>query len=308
MIIPAREAEYSKVDWIPTGISKLDHALGGGFPTKRISEIFGPYSSGKTSLALIAVAQAQQAGYTGLWCDQEWAWEPAYAENIGVDVDSLLLLQEHHAEDALDQLVEYVGGYTDGKKEYPPHPNTFLVIDAVGALLPKQDAQKDTAEKNIGSQASMLAKFLRKITPLLAIHNCALLVINHQFTDIMTGALKSSGGAKLEYHKSISLSLKRKYGVTAKRATDGKVFEVVSEAEIRKNKLAGTLGTKVDLYMEPGKGFLVQGDLFQELLDAGIIRKEANTFFYGKEKLGTQKKAKAWMLEHVEMLKELVNA
>lgn len=292
-IIPAKEAEFSKVDWIPTGITKLDSALGGGIPTKRITECFGPYSSGKTSLALLAVSQAQQKGYTVIWCDQEWSWEPNYAEKLGVDLDTLLLLQEHHAEDALEAIEEYIN----------THPNTFVVIDAIGALSPRAEAEKAVGEKTIGGQASLIAKFCRKIVPLLALRNCALFVINHQFTDIMTGALKSSGGAKLEYHKSISLSLKRKYGATAKRDTDGKIFEVVVEAEVRKNKLHGTLGTKVDLFMEPGSGFLVQGDLFQQVLDAGIISREKNTFWYADEKLGTQKAAKEWVLKHAEELK-----
>lgn len=292
-IINARDAEYSKVDWIPTGITKLDLALGGGIPTKRISECFGPFSSGKTSLALLAVAQAQNRGYTALWCDQEWSWEPNYAEKIGVDLDSLLLLQEHHAEDALDEIEKYVS----------EHENTFVVIDAVGALLPRAESEKLNGEKTIGGQASLIAKFCRKIVPLLALRNSALLVINHQFTDIMTGALKSSGGAKLEYHKSVSVSLKRKYGATAKRASDGKIFEIVTEAEVRKNKLAGTLGSKVDLFMEPGSGFLVEGDLFQEVLDRGIIRRDKNTFYYADEKLGTQKSAKQWVKDHAEELK-----
>ncbi len=293
-IIPAKDAEFSKVDWIPTGITKLDSALGGGIPTKRITEVFGPYSSGKTSLALLAVSQAQNKGYTALWCDQEWSWEPDYAEKLGVDLDTLLLLQEHHAEDALDEIEKYIS----------EHKDTFVVIDAIGALLPRQEAEKTNQEKTIGGQAGLVAKFCRKIVPLLALRNSALLVINHQFTDIMTGALKSSGGAKLEYHKSVSLSLKRKYGATAKRASDGKVFEVVTEAEVRKNKLAGTLGTKIDLFMEPGSGFLVEGDLFQQVLDAGIILREKNTFFYADEKLGTQKAAKEWVKTHADELKD----
>ena len=180
---------------------------------------------------------------------------------------------------------------------------TVVVIDAIGALSPRAEAEKAVGEKTIGGQASLIAKFCRKIVPLLAIKNCALLVINHQFTDIMTGALKSSGGAKLEYHKSLSLSLKRKYGATAKRASDGKIFEVVVEAEVRKNKLAGTLGTKIDLFMEPGSGFLVEGDLFQEVLDKGIISRIKNSYFYADEKLGTQKAAKEWVRSHADELK-----
>lgn len=293
-IVKANEAEFSKVDWIPTGITKLDSALGGGIASKRIFECFGPYSSGKTSLALLAVSQAQNRGYTALWCDQEWSWEPDYAEKIGVDLDSLLLLQEHHAEDALDEIEKYVN----------EHTNTFVVIDAIGALLPRQESEKTSGEKTIGGQAGLVAKFCRKIVPLLALRNSVLFVINHQFTDIMTGALKSSGGAKLEYHKSQSLSLKRKYGASAKRASDGKVFEVVTEAEVRKNKVAGTLGTKVDLFMEPGNGFLVEGDLFQQVLDAGIISRSKNTFYYADGKLGSQKSAKEWVTKHAEELKE----
>lgn len=285
MIIKARDAEYSKVGWIPTGITGLDKILGGGVPTKRLTEISGPYSVGKTSLALLVTSHAQQEGFTAVWCDQEWAWEPNYAETIGVDIDELLLIQERHAEDALD----------DCEKFFAENKKVFMVIDAIGALSPKAESEKASGEKIIGGQAALIARFCRKVVPLLAINNSALLVLNHQFQDIMSGAMKTSGGAKLEYHKSISLSLKRKFGVQAKRGTDGKIFEVVIEAEIRKNKLAGTLGSRHNLYMEPGAGFLVQADAFQDALASGEITKVKNTYYAGNLKLGTAKKAKEWI-------------
>lgn len=281
-IVKASEAEYTNIDWIPTGISGLDAILGGGIPTKRITEVFGPYSVGKTSLALSVVAEAQKRGMTTLWADVEWAWEPLYAAQLGVNLETLLLLQEQTAEGVLDELEAFAAKNTDA----------LIVLDAIGALLPRNEAEKDSGGKTIGGQAGLVAKFCRKVVPQLAMHNIALVVLNHQFTDIMTGALKTSGGAKLEYHKSISLSLKRQYGKQAKRGSDGKIFEVVIEAEVRKNKLAGTLGSKHTLFMEPGKGFLKNADAFKDALTRGEVEKRGRQYFMGDTKLGFEKQAR----------------
>ncbi len=270
----ASENIYSTVDWIPTGLPSLDKILGGGIPTRRITEVSGPYSVGKTTLALMIIAQAQKMGKPCLWVDQEWAWDGRYAEILGVDPTKLGLVQEEYAEAALD-LVEGWAGENE---------NGVIVIDAIGALLPRAEAEKGAEGKTIGGQAGMVAKFCRKIVPKLAINNTALIVLNHEFIDIMSGRVMTSGGKKLEYHKTIWLKL-RKISKMVKRA-DVVVGEAI-EAEIRKNKLAGTDRQTCELMMEYGRGFSVEADLLQQLIDSGEVTKVGNTYWRGEVKLGT---------------------
>ncbi len=284
----ASENIYSTVDWIPTGLPSLDKILGGGIPTRRITEVSGPYSVGKTTLALMMIAQAQKMGKPCLWVDQEWAWDGRYATTLGVDVTKLNLIQEEYAEAALD-LVEGWAGENE---------NGVIVIDAIGALLPRAEAEKGAEGKTIGGQAGMVAKFCRKIVPKLAINNTALIVLNHEFIDIMSGRVMTSGGKKLEYHKTIWLKL-RKLSSRVMRG-DQQVGEGI-EAEIRKNKLAGTDRQTCELSMVYGAGFSVVADLMQTLIEKGEVTKRGTTYYFGETKMGVGlNKAREWLKEHYE--------
>lgn len=266
--------EVDKIEWLPTGLSNLDKILGGGIPFGRITEVSGQYSVGKSTLALMVVAQAQKEKKTCLWIDQEWSYEPLYASVLGVDNKKLYLIREEFAEAALDKVEEFAR----------THKNSVLVLDAIGALLPRQEAEKSAEGKTIGAQANLVAKFCRKIVPVLVINNLALIVLNHSFTDLMTGRLKTSGGAKLEYHKSIALSLRK----TNKRIMQGEnqIGDII-EAEVRKNKLAATLKQSCEMEMYYGQGFSKQADLMQEALDKLIIEKKGNSYYFSGEKLCT---------------------
>lgn len=271
----ASESSFNTVDWIPTGLLALDKILGGGVPTKRITEVSGPNSIGKTTLALMLAGQAQKMGKKVIWADQEWSWDNAYAEILGVDTKKVGLIQEEIAEMALDDIEDFAA------KE----KGALIVIDSVGALNARKEAEKDMGGKTIAVQANLVSKFCRKIVPRLAIYNHALLVINHEFMDIMSPVpkIKTSGGAKLEYHKSIWLRLKK----TNKRVLEGeRQTGDIIEAEIRKHKLAPTMKQTCELTMIYGAGFSVEADLMQQLLDSGEITKKGNTFFYGDKKLG----------------------
>lgn len=272
MIKSAAESDFSKVDWIPTGLSNLDKILGGGIPTKRIIEISGSWGLGKTTLALTIIASAQKEGYKTLWCDQEWAWEGQYAEVLGVNLNKVGLLQERLAETALDEIEAYA------EKE----KNAVIVIDAIGALLPRAEAEKDNASKTIGGQAGLVAKFCRKITPSLAINNNALIVINHEYVDIMSARIMTSGGAKLQYAKSVAIRLKN----ANKKIMSGenKVGQVVT-IEVKKNKLAPTMGQETELEMIYGQGWNKSSDLVQTALDKGLITKQGQFFFFKGEKV-----------------------
>ncbi len=288
--------EIPSVDWISTTLPALDKILGGGIPTRRITEISGAWSVGKSTLALTIIANAQKEGYKTLWCDQEWSWERGYAIALGVDVKKLSFIQEKMAEDALDMLEEYA----DKNK------NVVMVIDAIGALQPRKDAEKQNDGKNIASQAGLVSKFCRKIVPILSLNNSTLIVLNHEFLDFMSSMPKvlTSGGKKLEYHKSIWLRLKK----MPKRVMQGEnqIGDII-EAEVRKNKLAPTLKQSCELTLIYGNGFYKEANILDEALEKGIILRKGNTFTFNGEKIGVgQTKLREAMKDAI--LLEKINA
>lgn len=264
---------YKKIHWIPTGLPSLDRILGGGIPQRKITEISGNFSVGKSTLALQMVAQAQNEGTDCMWCDSEFSFHEEYASALGVNCDKLELVAGRFAEENLDAIEEWADS----------HKNALIVLDSVGQLLPRQEAEKTAEGKTIGSQSRLIATFCRKMVPILAINNIALVVLNHNVMDIMSGRLKTSGGAKLEYAKSIWLMLRQ----ANKRIMKGdRQIGAIIEAEVRKNKLAATLKQKVELTLIYGEGFSAEADLLQELLDKGEVTKRGNTYFRGDQKLG----------------------
>lgn len=298
MEIP-RASEISSSEFIDSGLPQLNKILGGGIPLKRITEISGQWSSGKTSLALQAIANAQKLGYECIYVDAEWTYDNLYAKKLGVDTDKLGLIQNRAAEDSLDVLLEYVEKGT----------NTLIVIDAVGALHPRDEAEKDSGSRTIGSQSALVARFCRKIVPMLWMNNNALIVLNHEYIPIeasMPGRppqVKTSGGKKLEYHKSIWLRLSR-IGMNLKVGDKFVGFKV--KAEIKKNKLADTEKQFAELEFFYNRGFNPTSDLKQDALDAGVLTREGNTFFFAETKIGGKAKLTEWMEneENVVRLKE----
>lgn len=290
MIPFASEQEGYEV--ISTGLPQLDRALGtGGIPFKKITEISGQWSVGKTSLAYSLIKSAQEAGYKCIWVDAEWSWDGEYAKALGVDTTKLMLLQTRVAEDSLNEILAYV---EKGK-------DTLIVIDAVGALHPRDEAEKDAESRTIGAQSALVARFCRKIVPLLSINNNALVVLNHEYTPIEANGgrpqIKTSGGKKLEYHKSIWIRLK-KNGVHLKQGEEFVGFKV--EAEIMKNKCAPTQRQSCDLEMFYGKGFDAQSDKLQDMLDSEEITKVGNSYFFSGEKVAVgMGKLREWAKENL---------
>src|SRR3990167_9260610 len=229
-----------RYDIISTSLPALDAILGtNGIATKKITEVSGIWSVGKSTLALQIIASAQREKRPCLFCDSEFSFSSTYATTLGVDCDKLDLEQKQYAEETLDALEEWA---TKNK-------NGLIVLDSIGALLPQEEAEKGSAGRSIGLQARLIGSFTRRIVPILSLKN-------HSFTDLTSGRLKTSGGAKLEYAKSVWLTLKRSYGKPAKRTRDGKKTVLFIEAEIRKNKLAATEGMKCELEIIPGLGFV----------------------------------------------------
>lgn len=298
-----RASSISSSEFISTGLPQLDRIMGGGAPLKRILEISGQWSVGKTSLALQMVANAQKLGFECIWVDAEWSWDNLYAQKMGVDTDKLGLIQSRAAEDSLDVILEYV---EKGK-------NTLIVIDAVGAVHTRDEAERDSGSRTIGSQSALIARFCRKIVPMLWMNNNALVVLNHEYTPIeasMPGRppqVKTSGGKKLEYHKSQWLRLSR-IGMNLKSGENFVGFKV--KAEIKKNKLADTEKQFAELEFFYNRGFNPTSDLLQDCLDAGIIERTGNTFHAFGEKIGMKAKLTEWMEDenNVEKLKEALSA
>lgn len=267
-------SELEHVSVIPTGLF-IDRLSGvGGIPIGCITEIFGDEGIGKSSVCLQIVAAAQKQGLNCLWADAEWSYAPQYATALGVDNTKLGIIRETDAEAILDALEQAVqsGGWN------------LVVLDSVGGLTPRAEIEKGIEGKVIGGQAGLLARFCRKIVPQLVINKVALIVINHQFIDIMSGKLLTSGGKKLAYHKSLSLRFKAKQNVSLKQG-DRKVGKVVV-GEVRKNKLAATEGMELDGQFIFGNAFSVGADLLQDAIDKGIVTKKGNTWFLGETRLG----------------------
>lgn len=243
----AIESTCDKFDIISTSSASLDIALGiGGIPTKKFVEISGPWSVGKSTLAMQIVSQAQKEKRPCVYADAEFSFSVDYATSLGVDCEKLELLQESYAELLLDAVEKWA---TENK-------NGLIILDAVGSLLPREEAEKGNEGRSIGLQARLIGSFTRRIIPALNLNNHAFVVINHTFTDLSTGRLKTSGGEKLAYAKSIWINLRRTFGKQARKSSDGTKTVLYIEAEIKKNKISPTEGKKAEMVMIPGQGFV----------------------------------------------------
>lgn len=268
----ASASPYREIEVIPTGFGNLDTILGlGGIPLRKITEVSGKYGVGKSTLALSIITAAQKMKLETLWVDTEFSFDEKYAASLGVDLDTLELEQHRFGEEALDALESWV----DGTK------HAFVVLDSIGGLLPRLEAEKSADGRTIGAQAKMIATFCRKIVPLLAINNVGLLVLNHEFTDLMSGRLMTSGGAKLGYHKSIWLRLSQA-GKNLKKGEEY-VGEII-KAEIRKNKMADTMRKTTELTMLYGQGFQRGADLMEQAKEK-LLTKKGQFWYLGEEKV-----------------------
>jgi recombination protein RecA len=272
-IFKASESPYRDLTVIPTGFSKLDTLIGiGGIPTRKITEISGKYSVGKTTLAQTIVANAQKMGMQCLYADTEFSFEEKYAASLGVDLEKLELCITDHAEKLLEEMETWA-------KE---HENAVIVLDSVGGLLARDEAEKETGARVIGGQAKLVATFTRKMVPILAINNIALIVLNHLVLDVMNGNLHTSGGWKLAYHKSLEIRLSKTTNVIKRgEAIIGREIN----AKVAKNKLGGMPDNDVSLQMLYGAGFSVAADTLGEAIDKGIIQRKGASFFMDGEKI-----------------------
>ena len=283
---------------ISTGSLGLDIALGiGGFPKGRIIEIYGPESSGKTTLALHAVAEAQASGGNCAFVDAEHALDPTYARKLGVNLDDLLISQPDAGEQALeiaDTLVR--SGAID-----------VLVVDSVAALVPRAELEGEMGDHHVGLHARLMSQALRKLTSSIARSNCLVIFINQIRLKIgvMFGNPETTtGGNALKFYASVRLDIRRIGAIKDKDDVVGNQTRV----KVVKNKVAAPFRT-VEFDIMYGEGISKTGELLDLGVSAGLVEKSGSWFSYGNQRIGQgRENAKTFMQENPEIANELETA
>jgi recombination protein RecA len=287
------------VQVVPTGSVGLDIALGiGGYPRGRIIEIYGPESSGKTTLTLHAIAQVQKSGGVAAFIDAEHALDPSYARKLGARTDELLVSQPDYGEQALeiaDMLVR--SGAVD-----------LVVIDSVAALVPKAEIEGDMGDSHVGLQARLMSQALRKLTSTVSRSNCLLIFINQirMKIGVMFGSPETTtGGNALKFYASLRLDIRRIGAIKEAAPVGGKDPAVVgnrTRVKVVKNKLAPPF-REVEFDILYGQGISRAGDILDLGAELGIIEKSGAWFSFGGERIGQgRENAKAYLEQHPEAL------
>ena len=283
------------VDAIPTGSLALDIALGvGGIPRGRIVEIYGPESSGKTTLAQHIVAECQKRGGIAAFVDAEHALDPEYAKNLGVNIDDLLISQPDTGEQALDITEELVrSGAVD-----------IIVVDSVAALVPKAEIDGSMEDQQMGLQARLMSKALRKLTGVIGKTNTSVIFINQlrQKIGVMYGNPETTtGGNALKYYSSVRLEIRRTEGLK----NDGEDIGNHVRVRVLKNKVAPPFRTaEFDIIF--GKGICKIGNILDVAVNFDIVKKAGAWFSYKDEKIGQGRdKSKEYLAQHPELLAEI---
>ena len=283
------------MDCIPSGSILLDECLGiGGYPKGRIVEIYGPESSGKTTLALTAIAEVQKRGGTAAFIDAENSIDPDYAKNLGVDIDNLILSQPNNGEEALE-IVERLaksGAFS------------LIVVDSVAALVPQQELEGMMTDSSIGLQARLMSKAMRKITAVLNKNECTVIFINQirEKVGVIYGSNETTtGGRALKFFSSIRIDIRRSEAI--KEGSD--IIGNVAVIKVVKNKVAPPFKScKVDIIY--GKGISKEGELLDLAVLRGIVHKKGVWYEVYNQRMGQGRDtAKQFLAENPEIFEKI---
>ena len=286
---------HMNVETIPTGSLSLDIALGlGGLPKGRIIEIYGPESSGKTTVALHAVAEVQKRGGIAGFIDAEHALDPAYAKNIGVNIDELYISQPDCGDQALEITETMVrSGAVD-----------IVIVDSVAALVPKAEIDGDMGDSHVGLQARLMSQALRKLTAVISKSNCIVIFINQlrEKVGVMFGNPETTtGGRALKFYSSVRMDVRRIESL--KQA--GEVVGNRTRVKIVKNKVAPPF-KEAEFDIMFGKGISKEGDILDLAADCGIIVKSGAWYAYNGDKIGQgRENAKTYLRENPLVCEEV---
>lgn len=283
------------VETVPTGCLSLDIALGmGGVPKGRVVEVYGPESSGKTTVALHMISEVQKRGGIAGFIDAEHALDPVYAGNIGVDINELYISQPDSGDQALEIAETMVrSGAMD-----------IVVIDSVAALVPRQEIEGDMGDSHVGLQARLMSQALRKLTPVISKSNCIVIFINQlrEKVGIMFGNPETTtGGRALKFYASVRMDVRRIE--TLKQG--GEMTGNRTRIKIVKNKIAPPF-KEAEFDIMFGKGISKEGDILDLAVGLNLVNKSGAWFAYNGDKIGQgRENAKTYLAEHPEIMSEL---
>ena len=285
------------IEVVPTGSLSLDIALGlGGLPKGRIIEIYGPESSGKTTVALHAVAEVQKRGGIAGFIDAEHALDPVYARNIGVDIDNLYISQPDNGEQALEITETMVrSGAID-----------IVIVDSVAALVPKAEIDGDMGDSHVGLQARLMSQALRKLTAAISRSNCIVIFINQlrEKVGVMFGNPETTtGGRALKFYSSVRLDVRRVESLKLA----GEVIGNHTRIKVVKNKIAPPF-KEAEFDIMFGKGISKEGDVLDLAVNLNIIVKAGAWFSYNDAKIDQgRENAKIYLSQHPDIMAEVEN-